>query len=178
LEAGVPHSVIMREVLQQSNLENAVEAIERASRAVSLNYLIADETGRACNVEATPSGCDKWFAKNGVLVHTNHILSRNLAFRKDMVLASGISFGLDTEFRYGRMSDLVESNAGNVTLTRMFDFLRDHSNHPSSICRHPNPAEPLATRSRTMDSLVMVPAKREMWIAHGNPCENEFLKYA
>lgn len=174
---GVPSTVVAREILQQKNLDDAIDAVDRATRANSFNYLIAEKTGRACDVEAIPSGTDKFFIENGMLTHTNHILSKKLNFKKDMILTSGAGYGLDTIPRYCKMNELIESNSGNITLEVLFDFLRDHTNYPNSICRHADPKDPPELKGRSLDGFVMAPGKGEMWIAHGNPCENEFIKY-
>jgi isopenicillin-N N-acyltransferase-like protein len=73
------------------------------------------------------------------------------------------------------MKRILEENCGRIDMNTCIGALRDHVNYPHSICRHPMPEEKIT--SMTYDSWVMIPAKKEWWIARGPPCLNEYKKY-
>jgi isopenicillin-N N-acyltransferase-like protein len=53
------------------------------------------------------------------------------------------------------------------------DILRDHGSSPQSICLHPDPEEG-DEASAVVFSMVVDLEERRMWVAPGNPCENEY----
>jgi isopenicillin-N N-acyltransferase-like protein len=70
-----------------------------------------------------------------------------------------------------RMSGLVRSAYGSLTVDDLKRFLSDHSGHPTSICRHHG-------ESRTVASLIAEPAQRRMHVAVGNPCSGRYATYS
>ena len=79
--------------------------------------------------------------------------------------------------RCDRMKTLIEENKGKLNLSLLEGILRDHENRPDMICAHVNQKRTKAHWSRTLDGMIFIPENREAWIAHGNPCESEFVKY-
>ena len=71
----------------------------------------------------------------------------------------------------------LEENRGKIDLEACMGFLRDHVDFPSSICHHPGDNPDPKERGLTLDSWISVPSKKEFWIVHGSPCENEFVKF-
>jgi len=169
---GVPILVVVREVLQQTTIGDAIGAIIRANRAQSLNFLIADENGEIYDIEAMPKNLDHFYS-NKYMAHSNHFLSKKLDFERD-VIVSAIP---DTIIRYNRMNRLLSEKCGAIDLKALMEFTKDHVNYPYSICRHKSPGASPEEAMVTFDSFIFVPAKKEMWIARGNPCQNEFTRY-
>ncbi len=63
----------------------------------------------------------------------------------------------------------------------MVDFkevLADHSNHPDSICRHPDPRDPELERVQTVASVIMNLTRGEMHLTQGPPCSNPYQTIA
>ena len=170
-KVGVPMLCIVREVLNQKDLDGAVAAIERAGRAYALNFMVGDDKG-IVDVEANPLKVTAT-RSNVFLHHANHYVYGTEGFTDPK---SGDS-RVNSEARCDRMLELLQSNEGKLNLNTFQEFLRDHANRPNMICAHVNPAKPKAHHSRTLDGMIYIPEKREAWISHGNPCENEFVRY-
>ena len=75
------------------------------------------------------------------------------------------------------MRALIEANKGRLNRMVLEGILRDHENRPDMICAHVNEKRSKSHWSRTLDGMIYIPEKREAWIAHGNPCESEFIRY-
>lgn len=171
-ELGVPSLVVTREVLYQRTIGDAIDAIVRAPRADSLNYVIADSNGELYDIEATPKDYDQIYSDR-MIVHANHFLSQRMKIEKDMVKNSSAN----TYFRFNRMRRLLEAEAGKIDLKFLVSVLRDHVNYPKSICRHPSPTDPERFQGKTLDSIIWVPAKKEAWLAKDPPCQAKFFQY-
>jgi len=68
---------------------------------------------------------------------------------------------------------------GSLSIEVMMRLLQDHSNHPNSICAHPNPKE-VALQGfgeETVVSIISNPKERKIYITLGPPCENEYIEY-
>lgn len=168
---GVPSTILSHVILQRRNLGEAIAAYARAKRSESANYLLSDES-ELYDLEGTPFAFEAFYSDHR-LVHANHFLSTRLDIPRDYLREHG-----QTIVRYNRMQRLLAQEHGRLDLRRLRAVLADHVNLPRAICRHVDPEEPAREQSRTLDSMIFVPAKREAWIAHGNPCEASFHKYA
>lgn len=161
LTAGVPSYIIVAEVLKQKTIGEALDAVLRADRAGCFNLVITDDT-ELYAVEATPDDIDVSYSE--YMGHANHFVSDKFRLRQNVEYSGSI-------VRYNRMNRLLKENYGEIDLQTCMGFLRDHVNYPSSICWHPG------NGWMTLDSWVSIPSKREFWIVHGQPCENEFGKF-
>jgi isopenicillin-N N-acyltransferase-like protein len=169
---GVPFHIILRGALDASRLGLAVAAVYRDVRADSGNYLLAHADGEAIDLEATPSDVGFLYPEDGLLVHTNHFITPRLQ-AGDVALAESDH----TLLRYGRAVHLLRAQAGQITIGTLKSVLRDHFNHPNSICRHPDPSCPEIERSATLASLIVDLTAGEMYVTAGEPCETEYQKF-
>jgi isopenicillin-N N-acyltransferase-like protein len=82
--------------------------------------------------------------------------------------------------RVARMQQLLRAGrqAGTLDASGLMAILRDHADHPDSICRHPNPGLPEEERVETVVSVLEDLTARRMYVAAGTPCENSFLEIA
>jgi isopenicillin-N N-acyltransferase-like protein len=71
---------------------------------------------------------------------------------------------------------LLEQTGQHTTQT-MQAILRDHVNYPDSICNHATEDDDPLTREKTITSLLMDLTARQMHVAWGNPCENNYHTY-
>jgi len=168
---GVPMLCVVRELLNQKDLDGALNSIERAERAFALNFMIGDTRG-IMDVEANPISV-RVRRSDDILHHANHYLYGTNGFtdaKSDEYRANSVS-------RCDRMAELLSHSNGKLNLNLLQDTLRDHENKPNTICAHVNPARSKAHHSRTLDGMIYVPEKREAWITKGNPCQNEFVEY-
>jgi len=168
---GVPFSVITRKILGAKNIGEAIDAVITPERGAGANYLIADENGECYDIETTAMGF-KYFYVDKHLGHANHYLSRTIS-GKEIAQPTRVS----TIVRGNRINKLLNSHSGKINIDTSFKFLKDHVNYPTSICTHPNENLPPEMAMKTMDSIVMSPAKRELYITRDNPCKVPFKKH-
>jgi len=168
---GVPSTVLSHVMLQQRNIGEAIGAFARADRSECINFLLVDET-EIYDLEGTPTAFEAFYSDRQ-LVHANHFLSTRLSIPQDLMLRYG-----NTIVRFNRMQRLLGAEAGRLDLRRLRAALADHVNLPRAICRHVDPEDSPKDQNRTLDSMIFLPAKREAWVAHGNPCEAPYHKYA
>ena len=105
-----------------------------------------------------------------VVAHTNHCLHPNLApINKDFpeLIESGP--------RLQRINQLLWDKPLNVEEVKR--ALRDHEDHPRSICRHANDHEDTGFWVSVF-SVIMEANEGRMHISRGNPCENDYEVYA
>ncbi len=76
--------------------------------------------------------------------------------------------------RYERICDLMYNDYGRLTPETAIGVLSDHENHPYAICRHDDSSP---SPSVTLASFIMIPAEGAIYIAAGNPCEYEYVRY-
>jgi len=168
---AVPMLCVVREVLNQKDLDGAVTAIERADRAFALNFMIGDTRG-IIDVEANPLKVSLK-RSDDVLHHANHYLYEAAGFTDD----KNDEYHVNSEARCNRMAELIRINKGKLNLPTFEEFLRDHENRPNTVCAHVNSNRPKPHHSRTLDGMIYIPEKKEAWITKGNPCTNEFVRY-
>lgn len=105
---GVTWPFVVRKVLGQSTLDDAVKVVLDADLAGGHNFLLMGPDGAACNVEAMPLQRKVTRVDAGVFVHTNHCLDPRTAveegvrndFSKEnstLRLARGQQIGTDLE---------------------------------------------------------------------------------
>lgn len=71
---GVTWPFVVRKVLQQSSLDDAVEVVLSADLAGGHNFFIVGPDGTGCNIEAMPGSQMVTRVETGTFSHTNHCL--------------------------------------------------------------------------------------------------------
>ncbi len=168
---GVPRILFSRAVLSASTIGQAIRACVPKMRAGGYNYLLADSNGELYSVETSATTHDILNGGEGWLVHTNHYLSPRMR-----VLEQPGTYA-NSHVRLNRARRLLEGQLGQVTVVGLQAILRDHVNHPNSICGHEDPHDPPHERGLTLVSLVMDLVEHVLWAAPGPPCENEYTAY-
>ncbi len=164
---GVTWPFVVRQVLAQDNLDDALACITGAQLAGGHNYLLADATGRGYNVEAMASRYHVQEVQTGALVHTNHcLIAQNIDVERARLPKSRAS----SETRLSRGEELL--NRTGMTLADLMTLTRDHS-AVNGICVHPE--EPFYIES--CGAAIMRPATREFWAVWGRPCENDYESF-
>jgi isopenicillin-N N-acyltransferase-like protein len=170
---GVPYHVLLRSILDAETAPDALGALQRQRRASSANYLLADESGVAVDVEAAPGDMSRLFLglpHDGLVLHTNHF--KNSGFDEQDVSVYAMP---DSPFRLARLESLVARHDGPLDLGFWTAALADHATFPLGVCAHPDPRENAAPdRYGTVLALVMEPSSRRLWLASGNPCSSPF----
>jgi isopenicillin-N N-acyltransferase-like protein len=168
MRKGVPFHLITRRILNSTSMSEVFEFLESVKRAGSANYLIGHKQGEAIDVEAGPDQLGYLYPTEGVLTHTNHFISLKL----DDV---GRKRFPDSIVRYFRCQHLLRKR-DHIDTGYLQTAMRDHFNHPNSICAHSNQSKPLEEREQTNASFIMDLTDQVLLLAKGPPCENQYEK--
>jgi isopenicillin-N N-acyltransferase like protein len=170
-EPAVPFHAILRGILDSWSLEEAVDAITRAPRSSSANYLIGDVNGDLRNLEATPGGPEGVYAlsaERGMLTHANCFVAE-----LPQLVDVGLEKLPDSPARTARLRSVL-AGEGRLTLETLKNGLTDHEGHPASVCRHPNQEEHPIERIGTNVSVIIDLTARQLHIAVGPPCQADY----
>ena len=160
-QVGVTWPFVIRKILQQNNLDDALACITDAKLVGAHNYMLMDKHGNGYNVEAMSTSVEVEKLDEGVLAHTNHCLvQKNLEVARERPVASQQS----SENRLSRAYELLEN--GDVTVDDLIALTRDES----AICVRPKP--PMHVES--CGAAIMRPATGDFWAVWGLPVENEY----
>ncbi|MBC7261428.1 MAG: hypothetical protein H5T63_05395 [Chloroflexi bacterium] len=160
---GVNFVFLVRKALKQVNLEGAVRSLVDVNRLSGHNYLVADSSGRAVNVETSATEVSVTLLQKGSYVHTNHYLSQKLCALERQ---QGADEDSPSKARRRRMQALLADRSSPLDPVALQVFLADHGTGADAICRHASsPSD-----SATCGAAIMSPQEGKMWVAQGNPC--------
>ncbi len=165
---GVTWTFVVRKILMQDNLEDALACITSATLAGGHNYQLMDAHGRGYNVEAMPQGCTVTPLTDAPLVHANRCLDE-AARREERPLSE--DWIEDSEAREQRA--MLMLNHRSVTPETMMSLTRDRSDGSYSVCAFSE----APYFSETCGAVIMRPATREMWGIWGLPCDGEYERH-
>lgn len=169
--AHVPISFYIAKAMHQNNLRDAGDILKRAARGYGYCH-IADADGNMIGIESVDNHLMELQPSNHILVHANHYESDCF---KEGDLYSHIA--PCSPNRAKRMRAFIDKHHGSITPEHMMQILRDHQNHPHSICRHINETDPVTMPSDSRTSFIMIPEDGRLLITNGPPCENEYSEY-
>jgi isopenicillin-N N-acyltransferase-like protein len=167
---GIPRLFVSRAALAASSPGEAIERAMVPQRAAGYNHLIAHESGELYNVEASAQRFALLYPENGTVAHTNHYLAENMQAIESRPETLAFS-----RVRYGRARRLLDQTEKH-TVESLQAIQRDHVNYPKSICMHDENIGSI-DGEKTINALVIDLTGREMHIAWGNPCRNEYHCY-
>ena len=159
---GVPRVLVSRHALEARDRADAIRRAGAPSRAGGYGHVFAFAGGDSFIVETTGREAA---VLDGPGPHTNHYEDRALA-----KLGPKPSEG--SKARLARLRKLLAERRP-VTPEAVMDILRDHAGAPVAICGHPDPNEG-SEASAVMFSMVAELEEGRMWVAPGNPCQNEY----
>ena len=169
--AGVPHYFTLRELYEATSLEAAVQAIQRAERAIPANIMLTTPEGPA-NLEVTIDKVEVLRPReSGWITHTNHCLHPELCQYNEQFPEL-----IGSHPRKARIDELLQANSSEWGVEEIKAALRDHQGHPRSICRHAND-DPDHGYWQTVFSVIIEPAERRMQVARGTPCSSRYESY-
>jgi isopenicillin-N N-acyltransferase-like protein len=152
---------LVRKVLQQRNIDAALEAVMTAPLAGGHNYLLFDGAGHGYNVEAMPTRRSIEQLDGVPLVHTNHVLDASTraveAHRPADLMES-------SEQRLAKAEEILQERP--ITLDLLIALTRE----PDAICRRSEPPY----NNESSGAVIMRPATSELWACWGVPADNEF----
>jgi predicted choloylglycine hydrolase len=164
LKPGMTFWLIVRMALDRcATVEEGLDLITNLPHAASWTYLLADAKGNAAVVEPAPEGIAVRYAEDGLLLLTNHAVCPEYAGKEAFVPP-------DSRPRYNRLQRLL-GGEHQVDREMVKAALRDHV---GLVCSHG--AHLPRRKFGTLWSVVGTPGERELEIATGHPCENEYLK--
>jgi isopenicillin-N N-acyltransferase-like protein len=171
---GVPHYFTVRGVYEARSLDGAVQAIRRAQRAIPANLMLATPEGPA-DLEVTVNDVHvlrESDAGPGVVTHTNHCVHPDLVQIND-------SFPelIESGPRKCRIDELLAAAPRPIPRATLEAILRDHQDHPRSICRHPND-HPTTGFWSSVWSLLIDAEECRLHLSRGNPCEQPYETYS
>jgi len=173
-EPAVPYHVALRSLHEAASISDALARLQRAPRASSANFMLAQSDGLAVNVEALPGDFSALLVEqpvDGLLAHTNHYLSPRFA---------GQDVGLwvmpDSPFRLQSALSHLRPRVGGLSPETLQQAFCLHANHPTGVCTHPRESVDAGEQDATVVSAVMDLVDRQMWIADGNPCTTGYRR--
>ncbi len=169
---GIPRIIVSRAVLGVHTPGEAIRQTLAPQRAAGYNHLLATESGELYNVEVSAHHFAVLHSPDGRIVHTNHYLDSHMRAIEDEPDEL-----IETRVRAARAERLLRLNCGH-TRESLQAILRDHVNYPDSICNHSVQFIPPMDREKTICSLIMDLTTREMQLAWGTPCVNQYHTYA
>ena len=163
LKPGLAFWLIIRLLLDRcANVDEGLELLRKVPHAQGFTYMLADRSGKAVGVEQASDGIEVRYPENGLLVMTNHAVCPKWAGKEAFVPP-------DSYPRYNRLRKLLAS--GIVDVETVKQALRDHE---GLVCSHG--AHFPDRKFGTIWSLVGRPGMRELEIADGQPCQNQYQK--
>lgn len=169
---GIPRVIVSRAVLSVHTPGEAIRYMLAPQRAAGYNHLLAHESGELYSIEVSARRFAVLNAVDGRIVHTNHYLDdqmRTIEDEPDELIA--------TRVRYARAKRLLRLQSAH-TVETLHAILRDHVNYPDSICNHSVQDSKPMDRQKTVCSLTIDLTAREMHLAWGTPCVNQYHTYA
>jgi isopenicillin-N N-acyltransferase like protein len=172
-DPGIPYHVMLRAFMDCKTPSDAIGLATQARRSSSANYLIGHADGLLVDLESEPGGPHQLHVvlpdEEGIVVHTNHFLSRDVGERDLSVWSMP-----DSPIRLDRVHRILRRRTEPVTVTTAASILSDHGNFPTAICCHPDLDEDEAERGATIVSVAMELEPRRLWVAAGNPCSTPY----
>lgn len=172
---GVPHYCTVRKIYEARSLDEAAESVRSAHRAIPANIMMVTPDGPA-DLEVTVDNVHVLRGNSaGQLTHTNHCRHAELC-----PINHQFPELIQSHARLSRIDALLAAGVpanGTKGLELVQSWLRDHNDHPQSICRHAND-HPAHGFWETVFSTVIEPAEGRMHLSRGTPCDHAYETYA
>jgi isopenicillin-N N-acyltransferase like protein len=178
LRIGVPLVAFFLEALGSEGYYEAMDTIVAPGKAGAYNILLTDGYTRNVLIEAAGHRVDL-IEEEPILVCGNHFQ------HPGMVQATGQDldppeppareFARSTVARAQRLRvllDQVPPNRRGVEYLKT--CLKDHENHPLSVCAHP---ESTILHFQTLGAMILEPAMRTIHFCPGPPCRQTFASF-
>jgi isopenicillin-N N-acyltransferase like protein len=172
-QPGMPVHVQLRLMLECENFEAARASAEQIPSGASSCITLASASGELAALEITPAGVGALAPEEGALAHSNHCISAIAAGN-----AAPLAKTSTTLERYDRARVMLDAHSGAATRDSLIAILRDQSNAPSCICRHPNLELHPCERTESVAGVVMDLTARIMYVAPGVPSDVDFVPVA
>ncbi len=170
---GVHWPFVVRKMLAQSTVEDALAALSNAPLSGAHNYAFmgpgADGKLRGYQVERMATR-QRVTPVETVAAHTNHCMIPALqALERDRAPYSLAS----TRARFQQADHILRRQQGRITVDTLMEMTRHHEADGPSICAHAVPEYDVESAG----ACIMSPTTRELWAVWGQPCENEYERF-
>ncbi len=168
---GIPRLVVARAVLASKTPADAIRKALVPHRGAGYNHLLVHESGEIYSVEVSARRFDLLYAFDGYMVHTNHFHSptmKEIEDKPEELISSRV--------RYLRAKRLLHQSETH-TIKSLQTIQKDHVNFSNSICNHAEDDKDPLDREKTINAMVFDVTAREVHVAWGNPCVNNYHTY-
>jgi isopenicillin-N N-acyltransferase-like protein len=201
-QPGIPRMLVARRILAARSFDEAIQVGTMPGRAAGYNHLLADDSGRLCNLELSATDHDLLCAENGVIAHANCYLSPRMAGRA----VANVDVAAESLGRVRRCLELLACDEGpsppaplperaraegndesvgrwslvvrQLGVEDVAAVLADHADGPeSSICCHQGEIQDQPTRPQTIATVIIDLDAWVMWAAAGNPCRGTYYAH-
>lgn len=166
---GLPFTFIIRSVLEQPNLEKAVDFIKNIQHASAQNYIIGGSERIIC-LECSANKFEQFEPNKDArrIYHTNHPLKND-----DLIMPALNSTGGITTFdRFNYLETRLQDYSKKITVDTLKNIL---SSHFGPVCvHHTNQPNSGYTFSSVIYSLSLPPT---LYMTVGPPCLTEYEKF-
>jgi isopenicillin-N N-acyltransferase-like protein len=161
-QVGVTWPFVVRKILQQDNIEDALACITEAQLAGAHNYLLFDRLGNGYNVEAMSTNYVVTALAERPIVHTNHCLCPENLTRSQIKLPESQEH---SENRQDFATAMLDTAEPPITIDLLQQLTRQFP-----VCTHPDPR----FHAVTCGAAIMRPKTGEMWAVWGRPSEGAY----
>lgn len=166
---NIPLACYLPRVMRQENIDDALNLLKQVARGLGY-YHLADAQGRMFGIESVHNDYEIIHPEKDLLLHSNHYLTER--FQKGDTASE---LQPDSYHRLESIKQFFNQHYGHINPVIAMEILTNHEHHPNSICRHIDPNVPIA--SATLASYIVIPEEGAIYIACGNPCEYEYVRY-
>ncbi|MGB0388045.1 MAG: C45 family autoproteolytic acyltransferase/hydrolase [Ardenticatenaceae bacterium] len=164
-QIGVTWPFVIRKVLLQTNIDDALACITDAQLAGAHNYLLFDKEGRGYNIEAMSTEKHIQELDDNPITHTNHCLNPITdAVARERAPASLAH----SQTRLLCANQLLTQRP--ITPQSLMALTRE----PTAICTISKPP----FHVETCGAAIMRPATGDFWAVWGLPTENEYERFS
>ena len=168
-----PFHLRCADVLESKTLEDALDVLIGTPRSCTANFMIGQAQDTVIDIELATDEYVQISPQGGVLSHANHFTDPDSAEISEPPNPRRYL----SKFRHMRMETLLNEQKP-LDVAGIQKILKDHENHPQSICRHADSSLPSEQHTVTKTGVIMDLDERKLWFTNGNPCENEFAEYS
>ena len=160
------------EILRSRSIDEALDILAITPRSCTANFIVGHSPQRVVNVELAPDKLRLIDPENGILSHANHFNNPNVL---------GVSEPPNprrhlSEYRQKRMEKLLVKQRP-LDIAGIQKILKDHEQHPQSLCRHRDKTLPESQHTITKTAMIMDLDEKKMWVTDGQPCQTKFEEF-
>ena len=166
---NIPVGCYLPRVMREKNIHDAMDVLKQVARGLGY-YHLADKDGNMLGIESIHNDFELLYPERDMMLHSNHYLTERFKGED-----TAPQLQPDSYHRLDRIHSLVDQYYGHINIEIIKKILADHDQNPYSICRHIDSTVPIS--STTLASFIMMPEEGTIYIAAGNPCEYEYVRY-